>query len=119
MGATISQSHPSAAGHAAAATTRRLTLRVLALLALFVIGQGALTLHLIRHELSQLHTDTADNCGICNIAGHMGGAPEPVAAVLPAGLDPVAYAIAPTATAPAAAPSLSFDPRAPPTASLV
>ena len=118
MGATIRKSRTRTAGHKAAATTRRLTLRVLALLALFAVGQVALTLHLIRHELSQLHADTADTCGLCNIAGHMGSAPTPVAALLPAALHRIDYYVAPTAPAPATAPALSFDSRAPPTPSL-
>ncbi|MGE5146671.1 MAG: hypothetical protein ACM3N5_07970 [Candidatus Eiseniibacteriota bacterium] len=120
LGATISQSRTRTTGRTAAATTRRrFSLRVLALLALFAVGQVALSLHLIRHELSQLHSDTADNCAFCSIAGHMGGAPKPVAALLPVQHHHVAYAVAPTAPAPAAAPAPHFEPRAPPALSRV
>jgi len=118
VGAAIDRSLTRTAGHGAAARTRRTVLHALCLLVLFAIGQAALTVHLVRHELAQLKGDTADNCGACNIAGHMGGAPRPVAALLPAQVQRVAYATRPTAPAPASAPTLSFDSRAPPARSL-
>jgi hypothetical protein len=118
MGAAINRSRLRISGRAAAATTRHAFLRALALLVLFAVGQAALSLHETRHELKQLHGDSADSCGVCNIAGHMGGAPRPVAALIPVQLDRVDYYTHPTVPAPTAAPALSFDSRAPPARSL-
>jgi hypothetical protein len=118
MGAAIRTSRIRTAGRDAVAHPRRALLRVLALLVLFALGQAALSVHLVRHELSQLHTDTADSCGPCNIAGHMGGAPRPVAPLLPVHVQRIAYDAPAPVSAPAEAPALSFDSRAPPAAFL-
>jgi hypothetical protein len=78
----------------------------------------ALSLHQTSHELKQLHGDSADNCGVCNIAGHMGGTPRPILALIPVRIDRIDYYVHPTVSAPSTPPAPNFDSRAPPARSL-